>query len=325
MFGHALPVRRGLRAAAFALWLAAGAAGAAAPNAVVLAADQPVSARINGRDVQLSLSTGTVDHVTLNGDVAQRLRLSASRVDSIGDLRIGGVVALRGRHNNGFLRVKGRAQHQQLYWFPAASPLPRDGTIGPFAFPHRLVSVVWQSGIAPRHVWPLVGDIDRAAYGLVEIDGRWLTMGVDLLSRRSLPLVTASTGADLAETLGGQLVGEAWQEEIILGIRRPVRRLQLDRPLIIGPLRFDAVAVRVGGPRDGTLWLLPGQKPLPDAQDDPDEIVVRGRTAVRRGVARTLMLSRAQLAEQGCTSLTVAKRERLFILACTGRSAGPPA
>lgn len=299
------------------------AAEARAPQEVVLDADAPVAARINGQEVQLAVSTGTVDHVTLNDETTQRLQLRATRVDNRGDLLIGGRVALRGRHNTGFLRVSGRAQHQQIYWFPGASPLPRDGTIGPFAFPHRLVSVVWAAGAPPRHAWRLVGDIDRAAYGIVEIEGRWLTLGVDVRSRRRLPLVTASTGADLAEALGGQLVGEPWDEEIMLGVRRPVRRLELQRPLVMGPLRFDAVAVRVGGRRDGTIWLQPGQKPLPDAEADPAEMVVRGRTAVRRGAARSLMLSRTQLEEQGCTSLTVAKHEELFILACSGPGSRP--
>ncbi len=313
---------RMLRATVIAAMLA-GSAAADQPQTVTLDADAPVAAKINGRDVMLAVSTGTVDHVTLNDEAVTRLKLSASRPDNRGDFLIGGVVALRGRHNNGFLRVAGRAQQQQLYWFPGASPLPRDGTIGPFAFPHREVKVVWQAGEAPRHAWPLVGDIDTAAYGVVAIGSSWFTLGVDVRSRRSLPLVTATTGADLAEALGGQLVGEVWQEEIVLGVRRPVRRLQLDRPLVMGPLRFDAVAVRVGGPGDGTRWLQPGRKPLPEAGADPAEIVVRGRTLVRRGAARSLMLSRTQLEAQGCTSLTVDKREEMFILACTGPAAEP--
>jgi hypothetical protein len=310
--------------AVLVLAVMAGTARADAPQEVILDANAPVAAHINGHAVQLSVSTGTVDHVTLNDDAARRARLRATRVDNRGDLLIGGVVALRGRHNSAYFRVEGRAGQQQIYWFPAASPLPRDGTIGPFAFPHRIVSVVWAAGAPPRHAWRLVGDVDRAAYGLATFEGRWLTLGVDVLTRRRLPLVTASTGADLVDTLGGQLAGEVWQEEIMLGVRRPVRRLQLQRPLVMGPLRFDAVAVRVGGARDSTIWLQPGQKPLPDATTDPAELVVRGRTAVRRAVARSLMLSRTQLEEQGCTSLTVAKREELYILACAGRGDTPP-
>lgn len=313
------------RRLALMLWMAAvlmATPGRAhTPQAVTLPADEPVAARIGGHQVQLAVTTGAVDHVTLNDDAARQARLRATRIDNLGDLRIGGMVALRGRHNSAFLRVAGRAQHQQVYWFPGASPLPHDGTIGPFAFPHRLVTVVWAPGAPPRHAWPLVGGIDRAAYGVAMVEDRWFTLGVDVRTRRRLPLVTASTGADLAETLGGQLVGEVWDEEIMLGVRRPVRRLQLDRPLVLGPLRFDAVAVRVGGRRDSTIRLQPGQQPMKDAAADPDEMVVRGRTAVRRAAARSLMLSRTQLEEQGCTSLTIAKHEERFILACSG----PPA
>jgi hypothetical protein len=314
---------------AMLLWPAVAAAQAPPPELVVNA-DAPVSVWINGLEVSLAVSTATVDHVTLNDTVAQRLGLSAAPPDNKGDLFIGGVVALQGRHGSAWLAHAQRLQRQQLYWFPGLSSLPLAGTIGPFALPHERIRILWQSAAdaqppaPPSLALQLVGDIDHAAYGIGLMEGRLLLIGVDVRTRRALPLVSAASGADLAELLGGRLVGEPWQEEIVLGVLRPVRRLELDEPLEIGPIQIRAVAVRQGGPRDGTARLAPGQIIPFDAEEDPGIAQVRGRIVRRRDVARYIVLTRAQLEAYGCSSLLIDKAARLWELACTAPAAPPP-
>lgn len=311
------------------LWPAVAAAQAPPPELVVNA-DAPVSVWINGLEVSLAVSTATIDHVTLNDTVAQRLGLSAVPLDNKGDLFIGGVVALQGRHGSAWLAHAHRLQRQQLYWFPGLSSLPLAGTIGPFALPHERIRISWQAATeagqsAPASlVLQLAGDIDHAAYGIGLMEDRLLLIGVDVRTRRTLPLVSAASGADLAELLGGRLVGEPWQEEIVLGVRRPVRRLELDEPLEIGPIQIRAVAVRQGGPRDGTARLAPGQIIPFDAEEDPGIAQVRGRIVRRRDVARYIVLTRAQLAAYGCSSLLVDKAARRWELACTAPAVPPP-
>jgi hypothetical protein len=307
--------------------LAALAQPVAAPGVVVeeaiVQADQAATVWISGLEVELAVSTGTVDHVTLNAAAAARIGLSAVPVDNKADLFIGGVQQRVGRHGAGWLAAGNRLQRQQLYWFPGTDVLPLAGTIGPFALPHDRVRVEWQAGSATPYTFALIGNIDRAAYGVADLAGRPFLVGADVRTRRPLPLVTAGLGSDLAETLGGRFVGEPWQEEIMLGISRPVRRLELARPLVIGPFRINAVAVRQGGPRDATVTLAPGQKPPFDAEEDPGTAQVRGRIIKRRNVARYIMLSRTQLEAHGCISLTVAKSVRQFILECA-ENAPPP-
>ncbi len=311
------------------LWPAVAAAQAPPPELVVNA-DAPVSVWINGLDVSLAVSTATIDHVTLNDTVAQRLGLSAAPPDNKGDLFIGGVVALQGRHGSAWLAHAQRLQRQQLYWFPGLSSLPLAGTIGPFSLPHERIRISWQSAAdaqtsaPPSLALQLVGDIDHAAYGVGLMEGRLLLIGVDVRTRRALPLVSAASGADLAELLGGRLVGEPWQEEIVLGVKRPVRRLELDEPLEIGPIQIRAVAVRQGGPRDGTARLAPGQIIPFDAEEDPGIAQVRGRIVRKRGVARYIVLTRTQLEAYGCSSLLIDKPARLWELACTAPAAPPP-
>lgn len=282
----------------------------------VVQADSSATVWINGLEVELAVSTGTVDHVTLNAAAVARIGLSAAPADNKADLFIGGVQQRVGRHGAGWLAAGGRLQRQQLYWFPGAEVLPLAGTIGPFALPHDRVRVEWQAGDATPYAFALIGNVDRAAYGVADLAGRPYLVGADVRMRRPLPLVTAALGADLAERLGGTFVGEPWPEEIMLGISRPVRRLELTRPLVIGPLRFSAVAVRVGGPRDATMSLARGQVTPLDAEEDPEAIQVRGRIIRQRQVARYIMLSRTQLEAHGCISLTVAKSARQFILEC---------
>ena len=293
---------------------------AAAAPPVVVAADEPLSVWINGLEVALAVSTGTVDHITLNDESVRRIGLSASAPDNTADLVIGGRNVLKGRHGKGWLGQGGRVVRREYYWFPGETRLPLAGTIGPFALPHWRVRVEWPvaatGAVAEVTSLPLIGGIDRAAYGVTQVGRHFLAVGIDVRTRRPLPLVTAATGADLAAQLGGRFVGEVWNEEILLGVSRPVRRLELERPLMIGPIRIDAVAVRRGGPRDATASLSPGQITPLDAEEDPEVMAVRGRILKQRRVARYIMLSRTQLEAAGCSSLLVDKAERKFSLSC---------
>ena len=295
------------------------------PDLLAIDADAPVMVWINGLEVALAPSTGTVDHVTLNDDAVQRIGLSAAPPDNTADLIIGGRKMLQGRHGRGWLGTAGeRFVGREYYWFPGVSRLPLAGTIGPFALPHWRVRVNWSVPFAGpvRQVLqlPLMGGIDRAAYGILQTGRRMMAVGVDVRTRRPLPLVTAATAADLAADLGGRFVGEPWQMEILMGVRRPVRRLELDRPLMIGPIRITALAVRTGGPRDGTMTLERGQQIPLDAEEDPDTVQIRGRTLRQRAAARYIMLSRTQLEAHGCSSLLVDKAANSYELTCA-----PPA
>ncbi len=296
------------------------------PSEVVLDADASVPVWINGLEVALAVSTGTVDHVTLNDDIVRRIGLSGVPSDRTADLVIGGRVTLQGRHGAGWLAHGGHLQRQEIYWFPGESRLALAGTIGPFALPYWRVKLQWPVAAQrePEMVsLPLIGSINRAAYGVMPMGKTVLLVGVDVRNHRPLPLVTAAMGADLAAQLGGRFVGEPFQEEILLGVRRPLRRLQLDRPLMIGPIRIDAVAVRTGGPRDATMSLERGQVAPFDAEEDPDIMQVRGRIIKRRNAARYIMLSRTQLEAHGCASLLIDKAQQRWELTCAAPTPPP--
>jgi hypothetical protein len=290
---------------------------AAPPTAITLNADAPLAGRINGQPVTFSIATGGVDRITLNGDTVARLGLKPAGLMGKANVRIGRAKVLAGRNTPSKLDLAGNGFNQRVFWFEGAGPIPQEGSIGPMALPQAQVTLVLKADGGTRdYAWPLFGGINAGAYGGVSGQGYGFGLSVDVRGRLRLPLASAAVGADLAAALGGRLEGDAWEEEIFLGVRRPVRRLVLDKPLIVGPFRFDAVAVRVNDRRDGTAQLAAGQTAPPDADDDPSEIVVSADTGKKRQVVRTLTLSRAQLDAAGCSALVVDKAARQLRLRC---------
>ena len=287
------------------------------PAAITLPADAAIDASINGQTVRLSLATGGVDRITLNSAAVARLGLKPAGLMGKANVRIGRTKVLNGRNAPGKVALNGLAFSQRIFWFDGAGPIPEDGSIGPMALPHGRVTVTLQPGSAGSD-WatPLLGNINSGAYGLVRGEGYGFGLSVDVSGRMALPLVSAAVGADLAAALGGRLEGAPWDEEIYLGVRRPVRRLVLSRPLVMGPFRFEAVAVRVTDRRDATAQLASGQVAPSDAEDDPSEIVVSADSGRKRPVARFLTLSRTQLQAAGCSALVIDKTARQLRLRC---------
>ena len=292
-------------------------AAAPLPAAITLPADAAIAASINGQPVRLSLATGGVDRITLNGAAVARLGLRPAGLMGKANVRIGRAKVLTGRNAPARVALDGQAFSQRIFWFEGAGPISDDGSIGPMALPHGRVTVTLQPGSAGS-VWalPLFGSLNSGAYGVMRGDGFGFGLSVDLRGRLRLPLASAAVGADLAAALGGRFEGDAWEEDIFLGVRRPVRRLVLDRPLVMGPFRFEAVAVRVTDRRDATAQLANGQAAPPDAEDDPAEIVVSADSGKRRPVVRFLTLSRTQLDDAGCSEMVIDKLAKQMRLRC---------
>jgi hypothetical protein len=289
---------------------------AAPPPAITLPVDAPILASVNGQTFALSVATGSVDRITLNPDTVARLGIKPAGLFGKADMRIGRSRVLTGRNAIGQIELAGVRFNQRMFWFAGAAPLPQQGSIGPQALPQGVVIVQLQPGAGPTFALPLYGNNNSGSYGVVRGRGYGFGLSVDVKGRTRLPLASAAVGADLAAALGGRLVGEPWEEEIFLGIRRPVRRLVLDSPLIIGPFRFTEISVRVTDRRDGTAQLADGQQAIIDADDDPAEIVVRAGSGKQRKAIYVLTLSRNQLEAQGCTSVIYDKIGGQMRLAC---------
>ncbi len=139
-----------------------------------------------------------------------------------------------------------------------------------------------------------------------------MEFGVESPSR--YPVASAAAGADIARALGGVATAQTWDEEVLLGIARPVRRVDLARPLVIGPFSFKTIAVRIRDAKDGmgSGAMLP-QPPGPD--DDPSEITVTAITG-KKGPQPIYTLSIPAPALAACSRIEYAKKARLITLTC---------
>jgi hypothetical protein len=287
-------------------------------GAVTLAADAPIAASINGQPVALQLSTGNIDRVVLPAAQAGALGLKPAFLMGKATVRLGGAKVLAGRNSVASLVVAGASVKQRVLWFERSDGLAPPASIGPSALPQDDITITLGGPGGTRLALPLIGGTDSALQGGVALGTGtsriMFSLPLDVQSRQRLPLATAATGADLAAALGGHFTGEVWDEDVLLGITRPVRKLVLDRPLVIGPLRFTEIAVRVRDRRDAMGTIAPGQQLPPSDDDDPSEIVVAADAPHKRPVVRSITLGRQQLA--GCASIRFDKPARQLLLDC---------
>jgi hypothetical protein len=122
-------------------------------------------------------------------------------------------------------------------------------------------------------------------------------------------VVTASTGAKLAELHGGSWAGEAFAHVIGFFVARPVRPMAFARMVTLGGLSFDRALVRGSDFR--------GRNALPtDPPADPSEIVVRGDAGKTRAVYNALL---GQDLLSRCSSISYATQSRVLTLRCLAR------
>jgi len=305
----------GLRWAWAPLLIALHAVAAAGQTAEppMFPVDAPIAASLKGRPICLKLSTGSLDRVILSSALALELGLRPEAPAPA--LLVGGEPTRAMRRGFAMFGLFGSATRSRLAWFPDAPPQRDcDGTIGPAWLPFWTVRIQLPGQGGRQWVWPLEHSIASASYAQVPIAGQ--TVSVLMAVERDLryPLASAATAAVLKNSLGGRIAPETWDEDMIPGVQRPVRLLVLNRPLVIGPWRFDRVAFNIHTGRD-RLSSTRGPRPLDPAPADPDELLVKAKIPVGPTPSYTLILPRAALL--GCASLVYEKRARKLRLDCT--------
>jgi hypothetical protein len=156
---------------------------------------------------------------------------------------------------------------------------------------------------------------DQSVMGVATLPGfNPLFVGLDLGTEQPEAIVSMALGHDLMRLHGGVHDGPAWRRRMADHRQRRLQRLQLAKPLVIGPLRFDAVLVEIvpllpdylgtiSGRRDRGGW--PANRPWPDFKGIA-------------GLERELRLTRTQLRSAGCHALAVDKPARSWVLDCSG-------
>lgn len=296
---------------------------AAAGPAIALADPQPVSeivtkpgdmvaATVEAKPVALRIRSGGPDRLILNAAAADRLGLKPAMFVGRANLNVAGRREFVGKNRPVDFTIGGLVGKGRAVWFPAAPPVPGDGTIGPWGMPQSRVTIVFGSEdiAAQRYDFPLFGNVNNGSVTGYREETFGLFAAFDLDDTGPYPMASAAAGAAIAKVYGGELSGPSWDVDILFGIKRPVRLMTLERPFHFGPLTITKFAVRV---RDRIDAAGRGEE-IKDADriDDPSEIVVAANAKGQRPIFG-LSIPRPTMA--GCSKLSfdkVAKRIELW-------------
>lgn len=202
-----------------------------------------VSMEINDKPVRFRLAPDAVSVPTVNADVAAKIGLNPSM---IGYVYFIGTVKIALRTD----RVKYRAGNTSFKSRTAFSDRQlvdgADGVAGPATFPFRRTIYTLRDPQAGDKAitFPLDKDMGLTQTGVkIDVGGRPVYVAFSFARPESV--VTATGGQWIADANGGRFNGDAREAPILYEISRPIRRLDFDRPLMLGELEIRNLAVRV--------------------------------------------------------------------------------
>jgi hypothetical protein len=269
--------------------------------------DHIIMAQINGHEVRLRVDPG-YEGIILNRDVAERIGLQRSIWEN--DVLVG-PVRMEGETGVAPVTIGAASDTRRIIWFDKNVTTGADGIVNMAHLPYENVTLQ----LRPERP----GEADIVLQ--TTPDGFWsITHHQQMGDRRievrfglDIPrtVVTASTGAKLAELHGGSWAGEAFPHVIGFFVERPVRPMAFARPVTLGGLSFSRALVRGSDFR--------GRNALPtDPITDASEIVVRGDAGKTRAVYNALL---GQDLLSRCSSISYATGSRVLTLRCLARVA----
>ncbi|WP_374944498.1 hypothetical protein [Sphingomonas sp.] len=275
---------------------------AAPPPVLVVPADGAFAGSVNGSPVRVLMTADGLSYPVLNPDVAGRLSLKSSMFTV--EARVG-AVTIPGRTGVVTLGIGRSVEKRRALWFERPSVGNADVALGPESVPHTVVTFLMRPEVSGerRIGLPMTRKGGRLGtivqVGQASVFVQWNLQRVDSLA-------TAAAANDLAATNGAKLEGAPRTEIIRFGVARPVRSLRLAAPLVIGPVRVAAMNARISdyGNAGG----------IPDADADPNEVVVYGKRKDRS--EHVLTIGRGDLSR--CSSISFDKAAKRINLTCAG-------
>lgn len=263
------------------------------PPLVLSAAAPLIEAVIAGQTVKLTVDLGGDDVVQINPASPLRAVLAGeTRPDGTeverGHYRVAvGQTNMAIRFSRETLDVAGRPVRARVLQ-PAAPPPGQstgsDGTIGLPLLPHDRVSIELRPPAAGDRRAALPARIGRSdAWGFDWPLPGGAVLDVELHLLRATSVISAAAAAELAAVGDGRLVGPVSRVPISFGAIRPVRMLELARPVAIANLTLRRAAVR--------LFDWAGRTELPPDAEADGAALVTGRRG-RQGAWRNLKLGR---------------------------------
>ncbi len=282
--------------------LCVAAKPAPVPQEITLVPGQPVSVTVQGIPISVLPQADGFGTLVLNPDSAARLGIKAGIFGGTGKI---GPVKLPVSSAVVPYGIGTKETKHRIIWLTRPIAASGDGALGPAAFAHPVVTFRLRPTMSGETVFSFPMSDKGASFGslglMIRDQGRDMLVQFDL--DRAHSIVSAPTANGLAARHGGAMSGAATRQIIKLGVERPVRRLNLDTPVVIGSLRIKSVFARTSdyGNASG----------IRSENDDPDEIVVTGNGEHK---PQLLRLGREDMA--ACSRLTFDKPKRIVRLSC---------
>lgn len=267
-----------------------------------------VAAQINGHPVRLRVDTA-YEGIVLNREVAERIGLERSIWQH--DVMVG-PVRMEGETGVAPVTIGTATDTRRIIWFGGNVTATADGVVNMAHLPYLRVTLRLRAEQAGERdiVLPTVPD----GFWSITHPQRHAEQSIAVRFGMDVPrtLLTAATGAKLAEQFGGRWESAAFPHMIGFHVERPVRPMAFDRTVTLGGLTLNKALVRASDFR--------GRNRLPtDPPADPSEIVVTaegGRTkAIYNAILGQDLLSR-------CSSISYSRADRALTLRCRTDGAG---
>jgi hypothetical protein len=291
------------------------------PDELMLSGDNIINAQIEGQPVRLQVRSETYGLVTLNAEAGKRLGLNFDKVGMRLGYRIGPqmvdaptkVLRINLGAKDEKNRIAWTIQHQ--------ATTVADGIISPDSLPYKRVTFNLRdtvNGTLKEHVMPLD---NFGFFGLGGIGTTVKTGKAKVHAKFSLTktdnLIDASTANWLANWRGGAFVEAPKEIEIAFGVKRPVRKLQISEPIIVGPFAVNTMLARISDYGDATAIKseITDQAEADTAKGlDTDEIVVTGKK--QKDENNTINVALGSDFLQRCTKLTYDFDKREIRMMC---------
>lgn len=306
------PFRYGavLLAAGLSLLPAAGASETPAKDEIVLGAGQMIDVMADGKPARLLISPGEHSVFTCTAAFAKRIGLPGGQQRPIALI---GPVTVNGIYDTVSFRIGTTPIERPVVWPVKPFEMIADCAVGPEGMGNRAIRFDLRPPVAGERTVVLPYEPEAAgdagiAYARVKAGDRTISVRFDLLRRETVATATAALA--IAAANGGRLDGPVGHSEIFYGIERPIRRLTLADPLVIGPLSLDSVYARISDYGDAR-----GIAAAPDPDElGSDDILVTGRKRKNIGGLRLLRIGADDL--QRCSSIVFDRPANQIRLTC---------
>jgi hypothetical protein len=267
-----------------------------------------VEAQINGHPVRLRVDPG-YSGIVLNPGAAARIGLERSIWEN--DVLVG-PVRMQGETGVAPVIIGTATDTRRIIWFDKDITPAADGIINMAHLPYERVTLRLRAERPGESdiVLPTVPDGFWSVTHHQRVGERTIEVRFGLDVPRTV--VTASTGAQLADLYGGAWAGEAFPHLIGFFVERPVRPMAFSRTVTLGGLTLDQALVRASDWR--------GRNVLPtDPPADPSEIVVTGEGGKTKAIYNAIL---GQDLLSRCSSISYESGTRVLTLRCLAGGAG---